>query len=164
MRTFTTVFALLFTLRLSAQEVTSTVSSSAGNTVEVDGISISYTVGEAMVSTQISPDLVLYQGFQQGIESMITSNDPTLIDVRVKVYPNPTANMLHVELSATENISWNIELLDLKGSQLQTHNTDKSGIHDFQLSLEDLPVGIYQLRMHDTEGHYFKSINIQKSY
>ena len=55
-----------------------------------------YTLGEIAIATFTSGNTILTQGFHQGILKVTTSVEN--IDIKTKVYPNPTTNFIIIEL------------------------------------------------------------------
>ena len=87
------------------------------NTATVNGIVHDYSIGEmAMIATERNDNLIITQGVIQPITASLKTNGKViktdLIDF-VKVYPNPTKNLLSIELIETENIS--LQLFDALG-------------------------------------------------
>ena len=73
----------IFCTSLSAQQIGRRVISSTGSTVNIGEVSVSYTIGELIVTTQTNDSLILTQGFQQpdvvcnAIETSISTQNPT---------------------------------------------------------------------------------------
>ena len=75
--------------------------------------------------------------------------------MNVKVHPNPTDDLLFVELSNGAEIA-NIALYDLQGRVVGANNhsplqTDATAT----LSLKSIPAGVYLLRVTDTDGREY---------
>ncbi|MFN0200360.1 MAG: T9SS type A sorting domain-containing protein [Bacteroidia bacterium] len=67
----------------------------------------------------------------------------------LKVYPNPASDKVTIELKKTGTLLSQIEVLDLTGKSLQLHKLQASAT---ELSLKQLPVGVYFLRCKDSQG------------
>lgn len=83
-----------------------------------------------------------------------------------KIYPNPFSNTFNIQVNIPESTKLQISIFDLLGNQvwLETKQADK-GNHNYELSLaENLPDGIYHLRLKDEKGHQkiHKIIKINK--
>jgi hypothetical protein len=75
---------------LSSQSLSPTVIASAGDTYSHPTASISFTVGElAAVATEISPEAIFTQGFQQPWE-ITTSVEVDVPTGAFLIFPNPT--------------------------------------------------------------------------
>ena len=70
-----------------------------------------YTLGEIVVETHTNSTTILTQGFHQGILKVNTSVEN--IDIKTKVYPNPTTNFLIIELE--KNVNADILVYDING-------------------------------------------------
>ena len=96
--------AFLFAASLSAQEVSPQVVSSAGgfNVSGDNSLSLSWTLGELVISTVTSTDnqLILTQGFQQSnlIVDAITIHPE--LGITITVYPNPTKDFVNIRLAS----------------------------------------------------------------
>ncbi len=82
--------------------------------------------------------------------------------MNVKVHPNPTDDLLFVELSNGAEIA-NIALYDLQGRVVGANNhsplqTDATAT----LSLKSIPAGVYVLRVTDTEGREYHQKIVKK--
>lgn len=75
---------------------------------------------------------------------------PKIQNIAVDCFPNPFIRHLHLEFQVHEKRSVNIELLDGKGvlalSLLSEQNFD-AGIYQMDFELDDLPKGVYFLKM-----------------
>lgn len=74
-------------------------------------------------------------------------------DATLKVYPNPTDNLLNVELPGAEIKS--VVLYDLQGRVVETHGRMALQDENATLDVHDVLAGVYLLRVTDTEGHSY---------
>lgn len=133
------------------------VIASAGNYNVVSGFSLSWTLGETIVPTFTSQDgtLILTHGFQQKL--IITAIDENLdTPVKVKIYPNPASEIINIQFEAATDQEILLYLLDSQGKLVKTDRIEESTVEK-NINLEDLPAGIYYLRM--TKG---KLVNVYK--
>lgn len=116
--------------------------SSAGNTVTKNNLTMSWSLGELAIQTFDAGDLILTQGFHQpytlatgisGIENILG----------LKVYPNPTADFLHVETADAHDLSF--KLINAVGAVLMIK---ESVSNPEVLSVEPFPSGIYYLNVY----------------
>lgn len=85
--------------------------------------------------------------------SLIPTNRPRL---DVKISPNPAVNVLNLRYSGQQKGSPDvIELMDLNGTTIQRfhHHPQDEGPQNLQLSVNDLPAGIYFLRVYSGDRH-----------
>ena len=72
----------------------------------------------------------------------------TADDAALNVHPNPTADLLHIELSDTEIAT--VALYDLQGRLVYSPNSPNSPIN-----LRNVPAGVYILRVTDAQNRQF---------
>ena len=87
------------------------VISSSGNSYNNGGVNMDYTLGEIVVETQTNSTTILTQGFHQGVLNVNTS--VVNIDIKTKVYPNPTTNFIIIELE--KNVNAELLVYDING-------------------------------------------------
>ena len=109
-----------------------------------------YTLGEIVVETfqpTVTPlpltYTILTQGFHQGILKVTTSVEN--IDIKTKVYPNPTTNFLIVELE--KNVKAVILVYDINGKLVIKDKLNDENQKQFDFSFLK-------------QGNYFLHINI----
>ena len=100
------------------------------------------TVGEVVIET-FSNNTILTQGFLQGIIKVSTG--VVNIDIKTKIYPNPTTNFLIVELE--KNVNAELLVYDING---------KLVIKDKLINEQQKQIDFSFL----TQGNYFLHINI----
>jgi len=93
------------------QVITPSVISSSGNSYNNEGVIMDYTLGEIVIETFSNNANILTQGFHQGVIKVNTSVEN--IDIKTKVYPNPTTNFLIVELE--KNVNAELLVYDING-------------------------------------------------
>ena len=93
-------------------QVTSpSVISSSGDSYNNWGIIMDYTLGEIVVETHSNSTAILTQGFNQGDLKVTTA--VVNLDIKTKIYPNPTTNFLIVELE--KNVNAELLVYDING-------------------------------------------------
>jgi hypothetical protein len=143
------ILLIVSALSASAQQIKQEVIASAGgyNVASGNTISISWTLGETIIPTFTSSDgsIVLTHGFQQKI--VITTVEENFINpVRITVYPNPASELLNVGFDAVTDSEVSLYLLNSQGSLVKTIQVG-SGTLNKQINMQDLPSGIYYLRL-----------------
>lgn len=78
-------------------------------------------------------------------------------DALLKVYPNPTRDLIHVELEGNEVVEGQILLYDING-QPRISKTFNKKEKTAELSLSDLPKGMYYLRIQTGEQMYTRRV------
>ncbi len=152
-----------------------TVQNVASMSRTIDGITISYSVGEmALISTQAQATCTITQGFLQPQLILLqdTKQEEGLPETdklasKIKLYPNPTEAILHIETDVAQSNELYIRLYDVTGRLLQVkQKTQGQGINTHQLDMGAYASGTYQLLLvqKNEEGQEQKqTFNIQKT-
>jgi len=147
-------FAMLFVLSVNAQAKQEVIASAGGYNTG-GGVSISWTLGETIIPTYTSGNLILTHGFQQQL--IITSVEENFdIMVNIKVFPNPASDNLYIRFEEPIDGEVVITLIDSQGRLVKTE-TMEATTTEKQIGLQELGGGIYYLRM--TKG---KLVNVYK--
>ncbi|HVN58562.1 MAG TPA: T9SS type A sorting domain-containing protein [Bacteroidales bacterium] len=140
---------LLLGISLMGQTLKQEVIATAGgyNVSSDNQLSISWTLGETIIPTFKSGDgtLILTHGFQQKL--IITGIDENIdTPVKVKIFPNPASEQVKIQFDAATDKEVLLYLIDAQGKLVKTDRIDESSVEK-TLNLEDLPAGLYYLRM-----------------
>ena len=133
----------LFSLSLSAQKQEVIASAGGYNT---DGIiSISWTLGETIIPTFKTTDLILTHGFQQQL--IVTTIEESLFElVNVTVYPNPASEILNIRFDVPLDGEVEVFILNQQGSLVLTDFIDATTVEK-QINMQEYPAGIYFIRL-----------------
>ena len=93
------------------QVTTPSVVSSSGDSYSSGGVIMDFTLGEIVIETFSNNANILTQGFNQGIIKIVLSVSD--IDIKTKIYPNPTTNFIIIELE--KNVNADILVYDING-------------------------------------------------
>ena len=127
---------------LQAQEVIA----SAGGYNTATGITLSWTLGETIIpSYPVNNGLQLTTGFQSVLRTVIVEEN---IDtpVKVTVFPNPASDYLNISFAEPLDAEVNLVLFDTEG-KLFKNQVIEAATSEFQLNFQDLPSGIYFLKL-----------------
>ncbi|TVR81510.1 MAG: T9SS C-terminal target domain-containing protein [Chitinophagaceae bacterium] len=163
--------SLLLTIAISltalysfGQSLSPTVISSSGAFHTAGGYSLSQTVGETVIETLSSSDLILTQGFHQPekLSVGISSNSLSIWDVNV--FPNPTSNSVFLEISASSDVDINVELFDVLGKKIKPLQNGHliNGQMKITLDMSPFASGVYFVRLTESNGNSTETIRIQK--
>lgn len=111
-------FVILYYTPVHCQELSHEVISSAGDYFVGSNVTLSWTIGEAVIETFTGTNCILTQGFQQPFISVTGIKKLEDKNLKIKVFPNPASDFLNVRFIATEKIDLIIELIDLNGKVL----------------------------------------------
>ena len=133
---------------------------SAGNFSSAStGTSLSWTLGEPMISTENSSSAILTQGFQQPlVVTPLSTNLSQNQSVNLQVFPNPTLEK--VTLEKETNTALNAELLDILGQSIDHYSLVEN---QTIISLETLPAATYLLCIRALNGQIIQTFKIQKT-
>ncbi len=155
-------FLLFFTSLIAfSQQVSPDVISSGGDHFENEELSMSWTIGETVIST-LESEYILTQGFHQDFFTITAIDEKELEDISINIFPNPTPDYLNIEwktnTESIENIS--IQLLDGNG-RLLTEKSYKSSAETMMLNLQSFERAHYILRI--IHGKQIKTFKIIKT-
>ena len=132
--------------------------SSAGTEHQSQNTQINWTLGELSIESVDSEGHILTQGFQQAdiiITGLIDLKNPT----KINLYPNPTNQLIHVDLKGMDR-DLKFILYDLHGRALIQIDSDHR--NKFTIDLSGLPEGIYMLTIPNTDPNLHQSFRILK--
>lgn len=138
------LFSILFILMLIApskghgQEVLAT----AGTYAEAAQGSLNWTIGEPLIATGIAGETILSQGFHQPL-LMVTSVEAVDPKIALKLYPNPSSDLLNIELLETGGNDFEAVLFHPDGKALKRQRLDFQAVQ--VMNLQSLPAGTYLL-------------------
>jgi len=138
-------------------QVTSpSVVSSSGGSYSNGNIIMDYTLGEIVVETHTNSSAILTQGFHQGV--LEVSTEVVNIDIKTKVYPNPTTNFLIIELE--KNVNADILVYDINGKLVIKDRLNNE--QQKQLDFGFLKQGNYLLHINIADKQSVYQINKSK--
>jgi Secretion system C-terminal sorting domain len=150
------LISAFITLSVGAQIKQEVIASAGGYNVN-GGLSISWTLGETIIPTFTSADgsLTLTHGFQQ--ELIITTVEENLeILVNLTIFPNPASDIINFKFDQPIDGEIVMSMIDAQGKFIKNEIIE-SAIIEKQINLQDLPAGIYYLRL--TKG---RLVNVYK--
>jgi len=138
------------------QVATPSVVSSSGDSYSNSSVIMDYTLGEIVVKTHTNSTTILTQGFHQGVLEVTTG--VVNIDIKTKVYPNPTTNFLIVELE--KNVNADIMVYDINGKLVIKDRLNNE--QQKQLDFSFLTQGNYLLHINIADKKSVYQINKSK--
>lgn len=159
------VFAiLLWAASLNAQSIDRFVIGATGGYDTNATIQLESTLGELAVETVQSGNLILHQGFHQSNPPFNTDLEDDFQLVAYRLFPNPTAGQLQLELSAEQAIELEITVWDLKGTQasIPMIHLAEAKRHEVRLDISSLAVGTYFCRIQNAKTGAFQALQVQK--
>jgi len=139
------IISSLLILPAISQVAKQDVIASAGGYNTATGISLSWTLGETIVPTFSSSNLILTHGFQQQL--IITSVEENLESlVKITLYPNPAIDVINLVFDEPLDGEVQVTVMNFMGKLVRTDFME-SAMVEKQIDLHDLPGGIYFLRL-----------------
>lgn len=135
----------------SAQEVIS----SAGETLQSSTTSLDFTLGQLVISTETSSNIIITQGFQQSFEEIVDALAVAQEAVVVRTYPNPTRGFLTIASESEQEIRYTI--YSLMGNKVANGTFQKNT----QLNIEKFAKGTYQLLLTNAQDQLIQTFKIQ---
>lgn len=138
-----------------AQNVAPQSINSAGEKMTQSNGSLSFTVGELIVLSQMD---ALGNTLGGGVvHSAASSSEVTIVSapnaelINVNVYPNPAADLLVIDIADT-NVDWlHIEIYDMQGKLVTSEK--HAGVNSkININTTAYPVGAYLLTLNDQKG------------
>lgn len=144
-------------IALRAQNIERHVLATAGGFGEQNGVSVSWTLGEAATATLADGTIVLTQGFQQpGNDTTTTAVGQSIGNFIVKIYPNPAGDALTLELPLEMQLQ--ASLSDAAGRTLAAQVVSGTTA---SFDVSQLPAAAYFLRLSDGKS-WVKTVKILK--
>lgn len=148
-----TLFSLVATLSVSAQEVIATQGTSYSN---ANG-SIDFTIGEVVINTGTNGTNDLTQGFHQTNWNFLGVDDHAPA-YSASIFPNPTADVLNIKTSTFENVTYT--LYDAQGKLVLQ---DKISSELTALQVGHLAPGSYSIVL-NSETQNLKTFKLVKTH
>ena len=154
------LFSFLFVLggTIQAQEVIA----SAGAEVESSGGSMSYTIGEMVVTSTVGTEGGLTQGYQQGFLTP-TAIDEIPAELELSLYPNPASDFIIIESKSLADFE-QITMYDMAGKLIWSQNGNSSVDNRITVDFKGHAAGNYIIRLADSDKNQSYSYSVIKSH
>lgn len=111
---------------------------------------------EAVVFVQNKNTKEIYNAVStRDVNSITVSTENIQEESSIKVYPNPTTGILHVEIETGLPNHNQYHILDISGKQIMS-NRIQFGNNQFQIPMDKLPNGLYFLLIEGNEGILYR--------
>jgi len=162
-KVFIVLIALFISVSGFGQKITSSVVATAGNSVETNDMSVSWTVGEVAVETigekGVTP--ILTQGFQQAYFEITSIGDPVSEEFNIKVYPNPATEFIWIEIESQGIKKGIVEIYNLEGKLVYNKNWEFVDGPQ-RITINNLGSSQYILRVTEPRGRILQSFKLIK--
>ena len=150
------IVILLVTSIGYSQTISKQVIGTAGKTQTNSNLEVSWTAGEPLVGLMTAGGNQLGNGYYPAMDLQALQIEDHLLDVKIKIYPNPISEMLYV--SHPELNSFSIQITDLNGKQIYSGTIDK----DQPLNVSNYMQGIYLVTISSKEANKKNTYKIIK--
>ena len=148
---------MLFSAGLSAQSISKQVIAPGGSTISNGNNQLSYTAGEVVVGGMTDEDgsFQLGNGYYPSLDLSVLSIESPTTNLLVKVYPNPTKELIFITHPISN--SFKVFISDLTGKVLFQKQVGKQE----PINIERYPTGTYLINV-TTEDKKTNSYKIIK--
>lgn len=152
---------LLLGLGLTGLQAQESVNATGGN-ASGSGGSASYSVGQVVYTTNTGTNGSVAQGVQQPFEISVVTGIEEAKDIflNVSAYPNPTTDYLELKVENLQLSELSYKLYDISGKVYQNKEIGNSIT---KIEMQNLPQGIYFIKVIDTKNKEFKTFKIIKN-
>ena len=154
--------ALLFLgLGLTGLQAQTSVNATGGN-ASGSGGSASYSVGQLAYTTNTGTNGSVSEGVQQPFEISVVTGIEEAKDIflNVSAYPNPTTDYVELKVENLQLSELSYKLYDISGKVYQNKEIGNSIT---KIEMQNLPQGIYFIKVIDTKNKEFKTFKIIKN-
>jgi hypothetical protein len=152
---------MVFVIRqASAQTLMPQVFVSSGDIYDTPSGYLSWTLGEPFGETYSAGSVILTPGFQQA-DLLITNIEEHPSQLSINPYPNPTSNILQLDVKGDHNRMLEVRLLDVNGRTVIEKTIDAS-VEKTEMDLSGCSGGMYYLQVSSNSGTKDLIYKIQK--
>ncbi len=137
-----TLLCLALAASLNAQEAVT----SAGGSGTVQGLAVSWSIGEVVTETFKGTALTLTQGVQQPQKIEIVNSSPELPGYIIAAYPNPASDYVTVSVSGDATRPIAVKIFDTTG---RVRYVSQIADSELRIPVSNLPAGMYVLQLTD---------------
>jgi hypothetical protein len=150
------VLTLAFSSLSFSQSISKQVIGTSGKTLTNSNLKLSYTVGEPVVGLMTAGGNQLGNGYYPAMDLQALSVEDNVLDVQLRVYPNPTSQSLYV--SHPDMSSFGITIVDMNGKQLYSGTINK----EEPLDVSNYTQGMYLVTIENKEANKKNTYKIIK--
>lgn len=149
---------LLLLTQAHGQYIQRYVLASAGTSEASSSLSMDWTLGELMVTTEKTSALQMNQGFHQ-VYKMTVGTRMVPVPFQIRVYPIPVQNVLFLDADSDESLTY--QVVSLTGQVLiQKRTTGRNT----EIDLSTVPNAMYLIQVLTPEGLLLKTFKIIKTH
>ena len=149
---------------INAQLLSQSVIAASGQTAEVNGYSLSYTLGEIAIQSFELSNGMFTEGFHQPnliVQKMAVERSDDNQQSAVRVYPNPTPDILVIEFDSEIESTSHLTLSTLNERVLEVRELEAIQ-NKYQWNLSAYPTGTYVLTIQNEGAQILSTFRIMK--
>ena len=156
-RIFFVFLVMVYSNTALSQTISKQVVGTSGNTISNSNLKVSWTIGEPVVGLMTAGGKQLGNGYHPSHNVQALSVEESLLDVQLKIYPNPTSQMLYI--SHPELNSFLIKISDLNGKLIYSSSINK----EEPLDISNYSQGMYLVTIENKENNKTNTYKIIKN-
>jgi len=133
------LFCVLASNLVIGQAFNNELVSSSGDTYTNSSYQLDWSIGECVTETQAADNYIITQGFHQG-KYFITELEDLQELIKMQIYPNPTSDVLNLEIEKSGIDNFQYKIYDFSGQELKSADI-KSNTE--QINFETYSTGTY---------------------
>ena len=135
-------------------------SNTSGGNAAGSGGSVSYSVGQVVYTANAGSSGSVAQGVQHAYEISVVGVNDSQSNISLSAYPNPTADVLTLQISNYNNQKLMYQLYDLNGKLL---SSEQIIAQQTLINTSTLPVSTYFIDVFNQENKKVQSFKIIKN-
>lgn len=152
------IAVLLSGLQLTGLQAQESINVTGGDATGSGG-SVAYSIGQVVYTTNTGISGSIAQGVQHAYEKLTVGLNETSLDISLTLFPNPTADIVNLQISNYKNEMLSYLLYDMQGKILYS---EKIVANKTQISLNKWPAAAYFIHVVSQENKKYKSFKIIK--
>lgn len=160
MKQLIAIFFLIISINAFSQSISPELITTSGDNFKNSNVELDWSIGEIMIETYSNTENSLTQGFHQSKYDVTTSVDEISgIDFKIKIFPNPTSDLINLQIVGNINQNLTYELIDLQGKVLIKNSVNKT---KKQINMSRFSQNMYLLKITTENGKQVSIFKIQK--
>jgi hypothetical protein len=160
---FITIALFVFSIDSNAQSISPQSINSNGSKMTQNNGSLSFTVGELVILSYTDQDgNTLSNGFSSSATlSTISIEEIGSSISSIKIYPNPSCEIIHIEGNNLNDFDFQVELIDALGNRV-INEAYKAIDNSIKINLNQISTGTFFLSLTDTNKQFVGNYKIIK--
>ena len=150
------IIILLLSVVVHSQSISKQVIGTAGKSQTNSNLKVSWTIGEPIAGFMTAGGYQLGNGYYPSKHINTLDNEDNILDIPIKIFPNPTSQMIHV--SHPNLNSFVVSIMDSNGKQLYFGTLNK----EEPLDISKYTQGIYLITVENKTNNKKNTYKIIK--